>query len=65
MEQPSGDREEEHCDTEINEIHYESPSLLMIYLTLVISKRCQNRWATRQEKIKTVAERRWEMSETT
>ena len=28
VEQPPGDREEEHCDTEINKVHRESPCLL-------------------------------------
>ena len=35
VEQPPGDREEEHCDTEIEEIHRESPALLIIGVPLV------------------------------
>jgi hypothetical protein len=42
VEQPPGDREEERCDTEIEEIHRESPAWLIIRVPLVTSKRCQN-----------------------
>ena len=62
-EQPPGDREEEHCDTEKENIHRESHALLTSDVPLVASKWCQNGWANYQEKIKTGGGTRWEMGE--
>ena len=42
IEQPPGDREEDHRDTEIEEIHGESPAFLNMDVPFVVSKRCQN-----------------------
>ena len=42
VEQPPGDCKEEHRDTEIKEIHLESPVLLITRVPLATSKRYQN-----------------------
>lgn len=59
VEQPPGDREEEHCDTEKENIHREFPALLISDVPLVTLKRCQNGHVNYQEKIKTGEGARW------